>query len=446
MVGKINRGKSFKGVCKYVLSEDKKVQPKIIGGNMASATPDELAKEFEIFAAINPRVRMTVKHFSIAFAPEDGDISDEVKSNLTDEYMERMGYGNSQYLVVNHSRTDHNHDHDHLHIVANAVQMDGKWVNDRLDWKKSQTVLRDLEREYKLTPVVSSWDQDRDLSVATRVDRRELRLLANGVQPSEIDLTRNDLQTKIAEASLGAITMTEFCTRLQALGVQPIPRIARTGKVQGLSYKLGEVVVRGSDLENASFPLLQSLRGISYEPKSDLANLQRISQGGQIEVKPLEQHGSNQAIEPTDLKSNLKQEEDLREPGDMPTQVEEEQEKSTVSIPIPELGGGERYKHPVAIVLISQLGRPDRKPNPQHGHIPTIGELRQNYIYKRTHGDEPGAVKIERLGKKLAALYPNEGSVPDEYRNSAVTISPSEIDPARTTQRKERGRGDYFGR
>ncbi len=285
MVGKIKRGKSFKGVCKYVLNPDKKVQPKIIGGNMASETPAELANEFEIFAAINPRVQMTVKHFSLAFAPEDGDVSDEVKFSLADRYMVEMGYGNSQYLVVSHSRSDHNHKHDHLHIVANAVAMDGKWVNDRLDWKRSQTILRDLERQFELTQVVSSWDKNRDKSKATSKDRREERLLGNGMQASEIDRTRDLIQVNIDSAAL-APTISEFCARLQSLGVETIPRITRKGRVQGFSYKLGEIVTRGSDLDNASFPTLQSARGIGYDAHRDLVNLRKIARGEKLEVEP----------------------------------------------------------------------------------------------------------------------------------------------------------------
>lgn len=276
MIGKIKRGKSFAGVCNYVLKQDKEVSSKIISGNMSGKTPTELAHEFELFASLNSRVRVPVKHFSLSFAEQDGIVSDDVKSLLAMDYMDRMGYGDSQYIVVSHSRSDHDHTHDHIHIVANAVAMDGKWVNDRLDWKRSQNVLRELERAYNLTSVVSSWDKKRDRNQATRRDRRVERLIASGVQPSEIDRTRADIQSKIDLAAPGAVSMTQFCKRLRNLNVETIPKITRTGKVQGISYRSGDLVVRGSDLKNASFPALQSLRGISYEPTRDLSNLQTV--------------------------------------------------------------------------------------------------------------------------------------------------------------------------
>jgi Relaxase/Mobilisation nuclease domain len=283
MIGKIKRGSSFRKICEYLLNPDKADQPKIISGNLSSSTPESLAAEFAIFAALNGRVKMTVKHFSLSFAPEDGVVSNDVKRTLAADYIDRMGYGDCQYLVVSHSRSDH--DHDHIHIVANAVAMDGKWVNDWMNWKQSQTILRDLEREYELTPVTSSWDKARDISMATRADRRVERQLANGVELDEIDRTHDTIQTKINLAA-SAPTISQFCMRLQALEVETIPRITRTGKVQGFSYKLGDVVTRGSDLDNASFPMLQSIRGISYDPDRDLANLRNLGRREKLEIHP----------------------------------------------------------------------------------------------------------------------------------------------------------------
>lgn len=282
MIGKIKRGRSFAGVCDYVLREDKKIPGRIIGGNMEGQTPLELAAEFEVLAAFNNRVKVPVKHFSLSFAEQDGTVRDDVKIILAMDYMEQMGYGNSQYVVVNHDRTDHDHAHDHIHIVANSVAMDGTWVNDRLDWKRSQTVLRELEREHDLTPVVSSWDKHRD-SLAAKLGCRIERSLAGGVELSQIERSHGEIQSKIELAATGASSMTQFCARLQTLDIEPIPKITRTGKVQGISYRSGDVVVRGSDLKGASFPALQQ-RGIKFDPGRDVANLKSAVKGERLEA------------------------------------------------------------------------------------------------------------------------------------------------------------------
>ncbi|WP_373539683.1 relaxase/mobilization nuclease domain-containing protein [Chamaesiphon sp.] len=283
MIGKIKRGKSFGGVCDYVLRQNKQVPGRIIGGNMVGQTATELTREFELVARFNSRVKVPVKHFSLSFAESDGIVSDDTKSLLAMDYMERMGYGNSQYLIVSHDRTDHDHAHDHMHIVANVVAVNGLRVDGWLDWQRSQTVLRELEREHNLTPVISSWDKNRDKLAATKHDRRVERLKASGVQPDAIERTHAEIQSKIDLAAKGATSMTQFCGRLQALEIDPIARITRTGRVQGISYRSGDVVVRGSDLVGASFPALQQ-RGIKFDPARDLANLKSAVKGERLEV------------------------------------------------------------------------------------------------------------------------------------------------------------------
>lgn len=284
MIGKIKRGTSFAGVCGYVLKKDKEVPAKIIGGNMEGQNPKQLAAEFEVFAKFNDRVKVPVKHFSLSFAEQDGVVSDDVKILLAMDYMEQMGYGNSQYVVVSHDRTDHDHAHDHIHIVASSVAMDGKWVKDRLDWKRSQTVLRTLEREHDLTPVASTWDKNRDKSLASKLGQQVERSSHGKIELSEIERTHSEIQAKIELAATGAASITQFCARLQALAIDPIAKITRTGKVQGISYRSGNAVARGSDLQRASFPALQQ-RGIEFDPAQDLASLKSALRGGQLEIE-----------------------------------------------------------------------------------------------------------------------------------------------------------------
>jgi hypothetical protein len=45
-------------------------------------------------------------------------------------------------------------------------------------------------------------------------------------------------------------------------------------------------VTRGSDLDNASFPTLQSMRGIDYDPDRDLANLRKLGRREKLEIHP----------------------------------------------------------------------------------------------------------------------------------------------------------------
>jgi hypothetical protein len=53
MIGKIKRGSNFRKICEYLLNSDKAAQPEIISGNLVSSTPESLAAEFAVFAAVN---------------------------------------------------------------------------------------------------------------------------------------------------------------------------------------------------------------------------------------------------------------------------------------------------------------------------------------------------------------------------------------------------------
>jgi hypothetical protein len=47
MIGKITKGNGFAGVCSYILD---KAEARLIGGNMASTTPQQLQQSFECSA------------------------------------------------------------------------------------------------------------------------------------------------------------------------------------------------------------------------------------------------------------------------------------------------------------------------------------------------------------------------------------------------------------
>lgn len=43
------------------------------------------------------------------------------------EYMNKIGYGNTQFLIVRH----HDTDHPHIHLVLNRIDYDGNRISDR---------------------------------------------------------------------------------------------------------------------------------------------------------------------------------------------------------------------------------------------------------------------------------------------------------------------------
>jgi hypothetical protein len=171
-IGKITRGNGFYGVMSYLLDKDK--DPKILGGCMYGEKPDDIAREFRQIANRRPDIQNPVRHLSISFAPEDGEVDDLSKETIAYRVLDRLGYEDSQFIAVGHRRDQKNHDdvhnHDHMHIVANAVTLEGKYVRDSFERYKIQEVLREVEQEFGLKQIKSSWEVKNERGKKQEVD------------------------------------------------------------------------------------------------------------------------------------------------------------------------------------------------------------------------------------------------------------------------------------
>lgn len=282
MIGKINHGSDFGGLIRYLLDEVK--QAEIIGGSVGGSTPTEITQAFNDTAGLNTRVKKTVRHLIIGFAEADGEVPNYIKAEIADELMEKMGYGQAQYLVVAHQRDDSAkksedprdlHDHDHIHIAANAVGLDGKWVNNSFERYRIQECLRELEVKYQLTIVKSSWDRDGYAMGQTRKEAIEIEQRSPGYTEAGRISNLDYIQQSVDDAAQGNPTMPEFMLRMKSAGVDVKPKITRSNIIQGFTYQLEGTSVRGLDLTEASFPKLQ-LRGVTYIPSRDLKDIKEL--------------------------------------------------------------------------------------------------------------------------------------------------------------------------
>jgi len=61
----------------------------------------------------------------------DDVLNDEQLSEIAQEYLEKMGYGNQPYMVYKHEDIDRHH----IHIVSLRVDDIGKKINDKFEKK-----------------------------------------------------------------------------------------------------------------------------------------------------------------------------------------------------------------------------------------------------------------------------------------------------------------------
>lgn len=268
-IASIVKGDDFAGLLRYLFGShdsngDRRPEVVYFGGSVPGRNSAEIAEAMGRIAAQRPRVTKPVRHWMLAFAPEDMATLDHARmSEIAERFTRQMGA--DAYVSFSHG--------DHVHIVANAVTLAGAYVSDRWDYARAQTIVRELEIEYGLRRLVSTHeveDTPEGPKVRTvkapderRPSKGELNAAAGG-QPS----IRLQLQEIVRAAAEGGPTLSEFIARLEAFDVHPLPRINKSGWY-GVSYEYQGLAFKGEDLgDNFKAKALQRA-GVTYEQDRD---------------------------------------------------------------------------------------------------------------------------------------------------------------------------------
>src|SRR5690554_4017294 len=151
MIAKIGKGSNIYGA---ILYNQQKVERENGSVLLLNKVPDTIDgkystqyfnKCFEPYLSANIKTEKIVRHISLNPDPKD-KVSDEQFTEMAQEYMERMGYGNQPYIVFKHTDIDRTH----IHIVSTCVGIDGKKIPDDYDHPRSMAICRDLETKYSL--------------------------------------------------------------------------------------------------------------------------------------------------------------------------------------------------------------------------------------------------------------------------------------------------------
>ena len=147
MMHKITKGKSFAGVLKYVFSKGENSEFLESDGVMYGPI-HLMATCMDVQASMNEKLKKNkVCHVSLNFSAEDkARLTNEMMLQIAHEYMQRMGFKDTQYVIVRH----HDRDHPHLHIVINRVNNEGKTISDKNDRERGRKICLDLTKKYGL--------------------------------------------------------------------------------------------------------------------------------------------------------------------------------------------------------------------------------------------------------------------------------------------------------
>lgn len=148
MIAKIIKGTSFSGVLAYILGKQEgKARVLYAEGVRRDVLPHEIASDFALQASMRPNVKKPVCHTILSFSAEDAErLNDQTINNLVLQYLDKMGYGDTQYLIVRHL----DREHPHVHICINRIDNNGKTISDSNEKYHSTKVCKELTEANQL--------------------------------------------------------------------------------------------------------------------------------------------------------------------------------------------------------------------------------------------------------------------------------------------------------
>ncbi len=227
MMAKIKTGTSFGGALDY--DRDKNQQNQKIATFLDSCgvdmnykpdgTPDPdmkaVVRSFEIQAALNPKVSKPVVHIALTFKPEDKPrLTNAYMVKLAKEYMQEMGFSNTQYVIHRHEETRN----PHIHIVINRVDNEGKRISDSNELRRNAAVCKAITLREGLT-----WGDSKVISQAKVNDKSER--------------FRYDIAKTVYQCLQKSSTLTQFQQETARLGIETtLKRSESSGKVIGITF------------------------------------------------------------------------------------------------------------------------------------------------------------------------------------------------------------------
>ena len=229
-------GKSFKNRVDYILKDDHD----FICSNMSSDynNVSDLTDEFKTVSSFRQDIKKPVFHAFLSL-PKNEHLTDEQWQEIAKDYLKEMNIDidKHQYICVRHNDTDK----EHIHIVANRIGLDGSVWHGQHSAFNTIAACERLEVKHGLTITDGLKGQKSEVSAPTK---NEIEMaLRTGEKPARLVL-----QASLQAAMTGKPDLETFVERLQAVGIEPRFNVASTGNVAGVSFSVGDVAFKGSQL------------------------------------------------------------------------------------------------------------------------------------------------------------------------------------------------------
>ena len=254
MTADLVKGKGFRGALSYNLKKVEQHQATVLDSTFARMNEHDIMKEVAMVRMLRPNLQKYFYHTSLNF-PTDENLPDKQMLQIAKEYLESMGFDQHQFAIFRHFDAGH----PHVHLLVNRIGYDGSLVSDSKDYKRTEQVLRRLEKKHGLTPVISS-SQAQERAIT----KNELELVRRKNKPS----SKQKLQILIKAVIKNKPTTEEFIQVLRRNGVNLLFNQASIGFVSGISFGYEGLLFKGAHLGQA-FKWQAVKNSISYEQERD---------------------------------------------------------------------------------------------------------------------------------------------------------------------------------
>lgn len=247
MIAKNIKGKSFGGCVRYVINSTSEL---LEAEGVFADNIESIIHSFAMQRANRSEIKQPVGHIPLSFSREDKPrMTNDFMLQLAKEYMQEMGIGNTQYIVVRH----HNIDNDHLHIVYNRIDNDLKLISVNNDYQRNIAVCKKLKDRHNLT-----YGEGKE-----KVQRQKL---------NDPDKTKYQIHDAIEASLLQSTDYKTLASQLIKHGITIQFKYRRgTDTIEGVSFAKNGLSFKGSQIDRKfSHKNLMELFGIVQRYRTEV--------------------------------------------------------------------------------------------------------------------------------------------------------------------------------
>jgi hypothetical protein len=262
MIAKIVQGRGFKGAVNYVL--DKKNARLLFAEGVRLKDKASVIQSFITQSKLRPKISKPVAHISLDFSAQDKDrLTDKFMVGVAHEYLEKMGYKNTQYIIARH----HDTDHPHIHLLINRIDNQGNRISDKNEKLRNAKICMELTKKYGL--YIASGKENVKEHRLKEPDKTKYEIYR--VLQSEIPKCRN---------------WSELDAKLRKSGVTvELRKNGSTDKIQGVRFGKNGYEFNGSKIDRTfsyskiSYQLEQNDRSLQVQREQEYRNSQNNTEG-----------------------------------------------------------------------------------------------------------------------------------------------------------------------